>query len=1361
MRINLLRLIITLSVLFISFKSYSQITIHEKNIEVQQIFKLIEQQSKLTFLYDSKDIKDLSKVTVNIDNGSIQEALGQAFKNFPLTYKIIAQTILVKKEQDKADKDPKKVIPQKQEPILLRGTVVDENLLPVKNVTIREPKLNNETTTNANGEFKLQGGSSGFILLSAAGFVKQTVDYSDTTFLALTLEKGDNKSIDLTEVKIESNEAKLSPTKFIDLENRNYMNLAQILQGTIPGLSLQVVNTSTKTITSIDAYLAYYYGRPYQATMRFSVEDFLNYYGKTQGQRIIDLLSKGNNVPKNISDQYHLNTTTTITNTLVPEIRGSSNFSSNTSNMLVVIDGFPQESFPANYPMTNVESIEVVKDPKELIKWGPRAAGGAILIRSKAAKPGNLKFNYTTSLYFSPPPTFDRDKMKLANTPTYLSYLQDVDAVLGGTYGNSPFGLTPARELLSQRRSNTITAAQFNSKWDSLSRLDNQSQLKQLQQNAFNQNHNLTMSGGTQSYKFTAIGTYADGQTNDLGGKTKAYTLSLNNNFDLLKNKLHIRWLINYSNTRTKTGYSFSPTSLGLDPYQMLLDANGNYVYDYTRLSTSANQLIQSRGYKNYGVNLLEDARVNDISNSVINKRSNFSMNWNLLPGLTWATSVLYTNRTGGDRSLYGAASSYTRQLVDTYGQMTPNGVNFYLPYGDIYRESSKSYDDLNIRSGLSYSKTLGQHTISVGVGVGAASLTNSTPSYQTLYGYNSSTKTSTPIYLPTNPTTQTTIKNFYSLFPGSTTSAYPYSLTQALMGDTSVVRNLNANVSLNYSFSDRIKATGLYTSVLNPLYGQSAVYSTLTSYKAEVTGLVVKNWNSVLKDVLLSVGTDAIQMPNLPGNYTNRRYIQNYWNNYTIFVNGATPTQQQGQSSKLLYQKLILAFADSTIVVNGAFNTQRMKGSLSASNTATSIDNTITTTRYLSAGLDMFMRKKLLNLHFTYARSPEGSKQYNGSFNYDIVHEKYFKSDKISDLSFNMLLQQISPYQGLGVMQGTNVATNGSYSQATSSDFGLLPAASKLFEAHAKISFTDNRYNMDLRYYNQTSAGLNNTLTVLTDPSTGLSSQVSYSNITNKGIEFFFNTVIVKTSRFNYNITLNGARNANIANNVPLTNFTASSDYTTAYREGYDVSNIWAPRWAGLNSSGNPQIYDRNGKVTAVLDSATIVSALVKQGVTKAPWTGGFIQEIRYDRFFARVALTFNFGYVMRYYLPYPGNNLETSSLVADRWRKPGDELYTDIPALSTTGVNTYREFVSRYSSNSILPADNIRLSELMIGCSVPDKSVKKYGINGLTFTLQVQNLAFWARNKYHIDPATMSADGRIGMPLPRIYSCNISMNF
>ncbi|MCX2495283.1 secretin and TonB N-terminal domain-containing protein [Pedobacter sp. PF22-3] len=1356
MRISLTAFFSTILFLLVNTKSYSQITIHEKNVEVQTIFKSIELQSKFTFLYDSQDIKSISKVTVDINNGSVEEALGQAFKGLPLTYTIIAQTILVK--QKKTENIASKADPGKKPALRLKGIVMDENQLPLKDVMIKELNLGFKTLSNARGEFRILAGASGTLVVSAPGFAKQSISYSDTTLIEINLKKGDLESIDLSEVQIHRlNEAKANPTRFINMENRSYMNLAQVLQGTIPGLSLQIVNTSTKTVTSIDAYSHTVGGQESRRFTRYSVEDFLAAYGKIKGQQIIDLLLKGTNVPAEISLIYHINTITTVTNTLVPEIRGASNFASNASNMLVVIDGFPQDGFPANYPMTNVESIEVIKDPKELIKWGSRAAGGAILIKSKMARAGQLQINYSTNLYYSPAPKYNRQKLNLANTATYLEYLKDPALLLNND--GTPFGLSPARQLLSKRKLKQITETQFQSRWDSLGRLDNEDQVNMLQQSSFNQNHTLTVSGGTKAYKFTAIGNYITGHDNGLGSKKNEYTFNLNNNFSLLKDKLHIRWLVNFSDAKNTAGNSFSPANLGLDPYQMLLDDQGNYAYDYTLLSEDANNKIVGLGYKNYGVNLLQDARVNKNLSKETIKRSNLNMNWQLLPGLSWVTSFLYTGRNTNNQTLYGAESSYSRQLVDKYGQLSSKGVNFYLPYGDILQESNRVSEELNLRSALTYSRVIGKHNISATLGVGAASTLSSSPANAALYGYNSSTKTSTPVYLPTFPSTDAAITNFYSLFAGATSSAYPGILTHRLSGDTTRNRNLNGNASLIYGFSDRIKAVGTYINVLNPLYGQAATYSTQTSYSGDVTGRVIKNWNSILKDVLLSVGTTNIKMPDLPTQYSNSRYLQPYFKNYTIWVDGATPTQQQGQSSKLLYQKLSLAFADSTVVVNGAYNTQTNTGNLETNNTYNAKSNATKELNFLSGGIDMFLRKKLLNLHFNYGKSPEGKAQYNGSFYYNMVRESYFKSNTITDLEVNAILQDISPYQGFSLMTSTNIATGGSFSQATNSNFGLLPAANKMFEVHGKIGLIDSRYNVDVRYYNQNSGGVNNNLFVLTDPSTGLSSQVSYSSITNKGIELFMSANLIKSNNFNYTITLNGAHNKNIAKNVPVTRFTATNSYTTVAREGYDISNIWAPKWAGLNSSGDPQMYDKNGNVTAKLDSTTVASALINQGVTKAPFTGGFIQEIRVKQFFARVALTFNLGYVMRYYRPYPGYDRENSSLIADRWRVPGDENWTDVPKIAD--VSPYRDFVTRYSSNSILPADNIRLQEVMVGFSLPNSYLKKYGLSYFVMTFQVQNLAYWAKNKYNIDPATVSQDGRIGSPLAKIYSCNISVNF
>jgi len=1338
--------------------AYAQnVTLKKNKVSLESILKDIESQTSYVFFYKKEEIEPIKNVSIDIADASMFETLTTLLKGLDIEYELFEKTIglkkVVKPVAAPIDKRKTKTINR------IIGQVVDENELPLKGIALRETKINTSAISDNDGRFALVVGASGSIEASGGGFARQIVNYKDTTALYIVMEKGKTASIELGEVAINYNSVKKNPTTMVNLENRNYMNLSQVLQGTIPGLTLQTVNTTSVKITSIDDFQQYSSGGgQLMKWVRMSVEDYLAFYGQKKGQATIDKLLKGEGV-----SGVKLNTVSTVNNVLVPQIRGANNFSASASSMLVVIDGFPQDGFPSNYPMTNVESIEVIKDPKELIKWGPKASGGAILIKTKAAKKGKINVDYNANFYYSAAQNFNRSKLNLASPSQYLSYMKQIDSIFPTNYTASTFNLSPAKSLLVQKRLGTLTTQQFNSKWDSIGRLDNEAQLNMLQQDRFSQNHALTVSGGNNVYKFTGIGNFTDDQSNELYSNTKSYGLSLNNDFSLLKNKLHIKWLINFSNDNAKTAInSFSPSNTTLEPYQMLLDANGNYVYDYTTISTAANRTIMGYGYKDFGVNVLQDARLNKNSNSITQKKSNMNLKWDLLPGLIFSSSFYYVGKNTGQKTFYDKQSSYVRQLVDTYGEFNNGNVNFYVPYGDILSQNSTRYNEYNVRTNIGYTKAIGKHEIGIGVGVGGASIESSRPAAATLYGYNSNTQTATPVYLPT-PSPTAPITNFYSLFSGSVSSVTPYSITRPINGDTTISRNLNGNATLNYSYAERLKVSGSYNAVLNPLYGQAGSFSKLTTLNGDVTGTVIKNWGKVVHSVDLSVGITKLKMPDLAVQYNNRRYQQTYYNNYAIWVTGQEPTQQKGQTATNYYQRVTVSLLDSTITVNAAFNQQKSVGSLESvvSSTATSASATETKSNYLSAGIVMSLRKNNLNMNFDYSRSPEGSTQYNGAMTYNIAKENYFYSNTINSLDVGMKLQNISPYQGLNLIMNTNVATNGSFSQAVNSDFSVVPPRNISYEAYARMAMLDDKYSFDLRYYNQSSAGINSTLSTVADPSTGVVSKVSYSDITNKGIEFFLSGNFLKTSDFSYTLTLNGAYNVNVATSVPLTGFTASDGYTRAYRDGYSTSNLWTLPWAGLNSNGDPQYYDSKGNVSTKLDSASVASSLVYAGVTKAPWTGGVIQDVRFKNFFARAAIVFNLGYVMRYYIPYASNNLETSALIANRWQKPGDEANTDVARLTADGSNGYRQFVAQYSSNSIISADNIRLSELMIGCYLPQKFLQKIKLSAATISFQVQNVAGWYRNKYNIDPYTISSIGRPGLSAARIYSANVNVSF
>lgn len=1335
------------------------ISLKKREVSLETVLKEIERQSQYVFLYQKKDLDEVKHISVQIKSAPAESVIKTILSNIPsIEHEFFDNVIIIKKRKT----ERAKLAMQKE----VRGIVTTINNKPVHRVFVEEKTTGKYAYTDPQGLFKLEVPAQGTLQLSGSGFLLQELPYALTSdsSLHITLHSA---PIEIEGVDVVADQVKTNPTRFIDLTNRNYMNLGQVLQGTIPGLSLQVVNTNKVEPTAVDVFIANIDGgTSFRESVRMSIDEFLSYVGEREGRMYLDQMMQGKELAR-----YKLHTKTTVTNALVPQVRGSNNFANDMSRMLIVIDGFPQEGFPADYPMVNVESIEVVKDPKELIKWGPEASGGAILIRTKSANAGKINIQYTSNFFYSETPRYSRSTLRLASTPDYLDYQLDLDDIIPKDISTGAINLSPAARLLAQRRKGQIEDDLFNTRWDSLAALDNSDQLRQLNRNTFRNNHALTLSGGNKNYQATGILNYANEQSANLGSSSNEYGLNLNNKFLLLDNKLKIDWLINYLESKEKNGgLSFSASAPGLEPYQLLYDNQGRYIYDYTSLSPQSNDILLRNGYRNHGVNILEDARLNNDQAKSIQKRSRLHIDWQLLPQLKWSTDAYYDHRKTRNQSFYNKESSYVRQLVNAYGAYSPDdAVNFYLPYGHIYRSNRNAREEWNVRTALSYSQAFGQHQIMLGVGFGAAGQTRQRPAYGTLYGYNTRTKTGTPIYLSaTDP--MGAIQNFYALlnkstdtYTGSTSTSYPFSLTNQVIGDTTTTRNMNTNLSIGYSFAKRFKINGGFSGVYTPYYGQSeSTYSTLQNFFGEASLNLFRNKGKTGFGLDVASGIDENKMPDLLPVFSSSRNLQPYWNTHAIWVNGADPTQQKGQKSTNVFQKMTTSFLDSLIRIDIAYNTRKIRGTLSMlTNGINEQPDSTVTQRYFSVAAAGNLRNRLLNFELGFSKSPEGQDQWNGYFNYNIAHESYFKSPIISSLSLDGRIQMISPFQGLNLMMATNSPGGGGYNNPINSNFTVLPPKNVNYELHAMIGWREDRYTIDLRYYNQTTSGLDNLADITVDPATGLSSRTTFSSIQNRGVEFYLKTGILNRPRFGYNIIFNGAYNQNLAKKVPTHQFTASSSYTTVYREGYDTSNLWSVDWAGLNETGDPQIYDRNGKKTAILDSATVADALVYSGMTKAPWTGGFIHELRYAQFFARAALTFNWGHVMRSYRPNLTDIRENNVLIAERWQKAGDEQHTDIPRISVDDANSYRAFVYRNGTNTVVTADHIRLQEVMLGFSLPTPAAKRLGLSSLLFTIQAQNLAVWKRNKLGLDPTVVGSNGTIGLPSPRVYSCSINIGF
>src|SRR3569833_570008 len=125
------------------------ITMTNKNAKLEKVLSEIEKQSGYTFWYKTDIVKQSYKVSLNVKDQSLDNTLELCFKDLPINYRIVQKTIvLTAKTLTSADVAA-------PDPIGITGKVTDETGLPLPGATIKVKGTNTVTSTNVNGEFKL------------------------------------------------------------------------------------------------------------------------------------------------------------------------------------------------------------------------------------------------------------------------------------------------------------------------------------------------------------------------------------------------------------------------------------------------------------------------------------------------------------------------------------------------------------------------------------------------------------------------------------------------------------------------------------------------------------------------------------------------------------------------------------------------------------------------------------------------------------------------------------------------------------------------------------------------------------------------------------------------------------------------------------------------------------------------------------------------------------------------------------------------------------------------------------------------------------------------------------------------------
>jgi TonB-linked SusC/RagA family outer membrane protein len=351
--------------MFVCFRPHPEVlaqpvSLSVNNTSLTKVFTLIEKQTGVSFFYRVEALKKARKVTVNVSNVSLKNALDLCFKNQPLVYQIIDKTIVVKEKPLLHTSQKPSLQSLQRSSVVVHGQIVTTDGEPVEMATVSIKGKKKAVYSNADGKFSVNIDDSGAVLMvSCVSIEPVEVAVKNDTNLTILVNA---KSAELDPVQIigygqttrRFNTGNVTTIKSDEIEKQPVNNILAALEGRLPGL---VVTQKT---------------------------------GITSGG--FDLVFRGRGTISAGSDPLVIVDGVPIPLDLY---RG---FATNKfHNSTAKAGGSPLSLLNVG----DIDRVDMLKDADATAIYGSRGANGVILITTKKGKPGKTRFNLNTYSGFS------------------------------------------------------------------------------------------------------------------------------------------------------------------------------------------------------------------------------------------------------------------------------------------------------------------------------------------------------------------------------------------------------------------------------------------------------------------------------------------------------------------------------------------------------------------------------------------------------------------------------------------------------------------------------------------------------------------------------------------------------------------------------------------------------------------------------------------------------------------------------------------------------------------------------------------------------------------------------------------------
>lgn len=634
--------------------SFAQINMVAKDKSLASIFKQIEEQSDYIFLYE-KEVVQVPAINFNCNGCSIDRVIQLLAKETKLEFKISGKQILVKR----SPKEAKTTVPmrnlQESRRDTIQGKVVDETGKPVVGATLVLKGTKIGTSTDNSGKFKMiRLDPAQQIVVNSIGYHEEQVQVDDQKEVTFMLRI---KTQEIDDVIVSTGFQKREKSKLV---------------GNISSITAEDMEMAG--ITSVDKALR----------------------GKMTGVYVSANSGRPGETGKIM-------------------IRGSNTMTGD-ADPLIVLDGMPLQGGDVagmgqdnninslltngigNIPPEDIASIDILRDATAAAIYGARAANGVIVITTKKGQAGKDYISYTTrqSLTMRPKNNFDfmnsREKLNFER-----QLYQDYHPVYGGM----------ANQLLLQADNGSISLDEANRRIEELANV-NTDWMKVLYRTAYSQNHNITMSGGSQATQYNVSINHEDAQGTLIENRFRKSGLNMKLSRNIA-DKLQIDVNMYATLKKNKEGVSnLDPFRYAVfaNPYERPYDEQGNYAWDNTYRDLSGN--LNNNSSLNYQTfNIVKELRENTMTTDYGNIRGTLALEYKFLKHFRYRGNgaIDYTSVTTEDEAREGTYRSFAENWLNRASNLDGTILEKYNL--GFLRENSGKTTGYTVRNAVEYSQLL------------------------------------------------------------------------------------------------------------------------------------------------------------------------------------------------------------------------------------------------------------------------------------------------------------------------------------------------------------------------------------------------------------------------------------------------------------------------------------------------------------------------------------------------------------------------------------------------------------------------------------------------------------------------------